>query len=306
MKKYLALISLVLGFTACMNSENNSVPIDPISADGSQVGQLQLVAMKGLHKVSTSTRTTDTSTSYMFDLDTANSSIEQYFLLQNTGNYDVKHVTLTTNNSHFYFSPSEIDVVSPSKTAPILQLVKLYVIHGIGLNGVGPDSLLPMGSTIATARLSGSTTNFHHDSIGISQEAQVKVYAKVLDVAFVREDLTSLDMSKNSVGMGGLDSLTSDWYREFYAGTNVMTVVNTGNASFQVTVFHSNPLPGVYNVIPVAFKEIMPGDTADVSLIANGGAVLQIDGHGVVSNSAKTWLQPATNGKVIARFYASH
>ena len=301
MKRYLILV-LALGFTACMDAKDNADP---------QPGQLQLVAMKGLAKVAASQQTSSSSTTYVFDLDTANSSIQQYFLLQNTGDCDVQNVKLISNNSHFYFSPSEIDLVPPAKSSTLLQLVKLSVIHGTKINGVGSDSLLPKGNNVATIQLKGSTTNAHHDVIDISQGIQLKVYAKVFDVDFFGFDTVPVDMSRNNFTFGGYNGLSGDALHGYYVGKKpydspTLKIVNSGNASFKVTVFQSIN----ENAVASDSMEVAAGASMDVPFagLARGPAV-EIDAHGVVARSEKLWLQPSanasTNGKFLGLFFPS-
>ncbi len=310
MKRYL-ILTLALGFTACMNSQDAAVEPAPSSQDAVAHGQIQLVAMKGLSKVAASQQTSGSSTTYVFDLDTANSSIQQYFLLQNTGDCDVQHVKLVSNNSHFYFSPSEIDLVPPAKSSALLQLVKLSVIHGTKINGVGPDSLLPKGNNVATIQLTGSTTNANHDSINISQDVQLKVYAKVFDVDFFGFDTVPVNMAKNNMNYGGISGLSGDGIRGYYVGikpynSSTLKILNSGNASFKVTVFHA--VSGV--AVASDSMEVAAGATMNVSLVEWPGApAVEIDAHGVVAKSEKLWLQPSvnasSNGKFLGLFFPS-
>ncbi len=307
--KQILILALVLGFTACMNKEDSVTA--PISSD-SQPGQIQLVSMKGLAKVTSSLKTVGSSTTYTFDLDTANSSIQQYFLLQNTGDCDVKHVKLTTNNPNFYFSPSEIDILAPAKTSSLLQLVKLCVIHGTQINGVGPASQLPMGANIATASVSGTTSDSHHDSIAISQLAQFKVYAKIFDVEFYSFDSSLVDMSRNNFNFGGYGGITGDAVRGFYTGKKPLSsptlrIFNSGNTSFKVKAFYND---ANYIAVAADSMEVAPRCNMVVSFDGKPGApLIQIDGHGVVAKSEKLWLQAsvnsATNGKFTGIFYPS-
>jgi hypothetical protein len=96
MKHYL-ILSLALGFTACIVEQSGltsqSSNLEP------QPGQLQFAYMHGMQKVSVSGGAVHDSTTYEFNLDTAKSSIQQYFILQNTGDFDVHNIKLTTNNS---------------------------------------------------------------------------------------------------------------------------------------------------------------------------------------------------------------
>lgn len=276
--KKLLILALALSFTSCMNGGDSAADLTP--------GQLQLVSMKGLAKVATSSPTSGSS-SYEFDLDTANSSLQHYFLLQNTGDCDVKSVKLTTNNPHFTFSPSEIELVPPSSGSELMQLIKLSVVHGVKLNGVGPDSLLPMGNNLATIQLTGNTANAHGDSIRISQSVQFKVFAKVFDLVVLRQDSIPINFSKYGLGYNSaFFGYTHEAIRTYDSGIDTLTVVNAGNAPFHILIFNSR-------YVPVDSFEVAGG--ASFKLLPS---TIQVDGHGVVSDPSKQYLYTHPDGKV--------
>ena len=269
MKPYLALI-VALGLAACMKDGATNTDADL------QPGQIQL---QSLSKVSSSG--TDSSSNYVFNLDTAKSSIEQEFILQNTGDYDVKNVKLTTNNSHFYFTPSEIPILPSSKKSMILQVIKLKVIHGLRLDGVGTDSMLPKGNNIAMAQITANTSNSRHDSVNISQNAQLKVFAKVMDMdIFIGSSTIPLGPPSGQV----LSSGGSGPYINV-AGATTLRFKNTGNTDIT--------LKDAVSGVKLAYLKI------DSSLNLTGYPEnIEPDGQGTISDPVKF---PQTSGKIVLR-----
>jgi len=335
MKRLLAPITarmLALGFAACvsliacMNQDSptsdqtgsqsqtttttTNTPTTPTQTPTLQPGQLQLVSegasaglaktstdsVKGLAKVS---RTSDSSVTYTFDLDTAKASVQTFFLLENIGDEDVQNIVLTTNNPSFYFSPSTIALLHPSKSLAVQQIITLNVIHGTPLNGVGTAPLLPAGVNIATATLTATTTDAHSDTLTLSQSAQLKIFAQVMDVQ-AYDDSTPLDLSQPSGSMKGPGVPVQDWIPYYAITSGICKLVNTGN-------------------VPIIMREWSGTEGTDVvtladsTIVAPGGTYLptvyhptldygslQLDGQGVVSNPAK--LLAVSDGRIFLRF----
>ena len=282
MKPYLALIA-ALGLAACVN-ESTDTGSDP------QPGQIQLV--QGLSKSSSSS---DSSTNYVFNLDTIKGSVTDEFILQNTGDFDVKNIKLTTNNPHFYFSPSEISILRSSKKSLLVQVIKLNIVHGFRLDGVGTDSLLPMGNNTVTATLKAVTTNSHSDSISLSQIANLKVFAKVMDInAF--SDSTSIDLSHSGTVTGtpfpfGVASV--------YTSPGKCKLLNTGNVDITIREWNKGQTAVLDSAI------IKPGDSffPTVNIGNTVNISVELDAQGVIANSSK--FRRTTDGKIFFIFYKS-
>ena len=267
MKPYLALIA-ALGLAACVN-ESTDTGSDP------QPGQIQLV--QGLSKSSSSS---DSSANYVFDLDTIKSSVQDEFILQNTGDFDVKNIKLTTNNPHFYFSPSEISVLHPSKKSLLLQVIKLNVVHGVILDGVGYTDMLSKGLNTATAQITATTTNTKHDSINISQSANLKTFAKVADInLFQGSNLVDLS---NPYGQSTV-SAPVNGFVPWYELSGTIRVLNTGNTDLKL----KNWSKGDSTVLK-------PDSTWSLA----APAVLEINTLGVISNPGKLI---ATGGRIVLK-----
>lgn len=296
MKHYFAW-AFALCFLACNRGEI-------ITAQGSsaevQPGHLHLTPLASAKMASAKKATLGisvqdtTSSANEFNLGTAKSSIQRFFMLKNTGDRDVQDIVLATDNPHFYFSPSRIKVLRPSKDVSVIQVITLNVIHGNRLDGLGYDSLLEMGDNFARAVISGSTTDEAGDTLATGEKVDFQVSAKVLDFKIYKPDGTEPDLSKY-----GLDSamraFTTDPVRN-YRGMQgeTVNVVNTGNSPFTVRIWHLDP-----NDLPVLFE------TLEVSV--GGGfplapAYIEIDGHGVITNPSKLYLQPASNGRIYLAF----
>ncbi len=279
MKRYLAWV-LALGFSACNQTDPTASSAPSTSP---QPGQIQLSA-QGLSAASLSARD---SSSYVINLDTIKSSAQDEFILQNTGDFDVKNIRLTTDNPNFYFSPSTIADLPPSKSSPILQVIKLNVIHGSRLDGIGFDSVLAAGANIANAHIAGSTVNFRGDSLPVSQSVQVKVFAQLVNIA-VYDSTTPIDLATSLYGNA---TTTSDNYPDFRTPNGTLRIVNTGNVPFTVEVFPNTLSPAV-------FSGVIPCDSGFT--VHAPGSFVEIDAGGVTSNPFI--LPPSTNGKFYAVF----
>lgn len=277
MKPFLP-ISIALCLFACNQQENGLTSQTPSTE--LQPGQLQLVRMNGMAKVSATANTSKDSTVYEFDLDTAKSSIQQYFILQNTGDFDCKNVKLTTNNPKFYFTPSSFSVLPPSKGSSLLQVIKLSVIHGVRLDGIGSDSLLPMGNNTATVQLTATSTNSRHDVISLSQSASMNVFAKVMDI-YAFSDSTPIDLfHPNGTLVGTAFPFGAvDYYTTF----GICKFVNSGNVNIMVREWNNG------QTIVLDSAVLRPGDSFFPATYKGTGAFgsVELDGNGVISNSRK-------------------
>jgi hypothetical protein len=275
--KYYLILALALGFTACMNQES------PTSAQTTvpQPGQVQLVAMNGmgnggLNKISI--QPSDSFT-YAFNLDTAKSSIQEYFILQNTGDFDIKNVTFTTNNPQFYFSPSTIALLPPSKNSSILQVITLNVVHGTRLSGVGIDSLLPTGINIASAQLTATTTDVHGDSLKISQNATMKVFAELMNFDIYANGSTTPDKTI------GLDDGPNPNFPEIvpdYELSGTVRIANTGNVPINFLVWSDTSSSPIETVVV----------QADSSGYVPAGTVVEAVWNGAITEPGKYQIDP--------------
>ena len=272
MKKYLALASALM-FAACTNDGGTAANTDP------QPGQIQLV--QGLSKISSSS--VDSSASYVFNLDTIKSSVQDEFILQNTGDYDVKSIKLTTNNPHFYFSPSEIPVLSCSKKSLILQVIKLNVLHGVILNGVGYTDMLPMGANTATVQITATTTNAHHDSLTISQNATLKTFAKVADMAvYSGSSQVNLSNPSGSSTTGNVITGFVPWY-----ATSISSIKNTGNTDLKLKNWTDGD------------SVVLKSDS--IWSVTSSRSIIEVNTLGVISDPNK--LLRSADGRIVLNFH---
>ncbi len=257
---------------------------------GLRPGHLQFASLASAKKAVEKIPVQDTGSKALeFDLGDAKSSIQRFFVLKNTGDVDIRNIHLTTNNPHFYFSPSTIKVLQPAKNAPILQVITLNVVHGNRLDGLGPDSLLPMGDNAAEANISGNTTDAQGDTLNLSQEVSFNVFAKVLDFKLYRSDAVEVDMSQYGLDFGRMKAFTSEPVRDWNMGGDTIRMLNTGNTPFTLHIWH------------LANNVLVPFDSAEIesgeSYRLERGYV-EVDGEGVIANPSKVYLQPAKNGRI--------
>ena len=188
----------------------------------------------------------------------------------------------------FYFSPSRIKILPPSKNSSVLQVITLNVIHGNRLDGLGYDSLLPMGNNEASAHLAGNTLKGDGNSLSVAEDVNFQVFADILDVKIYRQDGTEADMSQYKLGFGPMKAFTSDPVR--YWDMDTVKMVNTGNVPFTVRFWHvdESNLPFLFDSI-----DVQSGDSFPVA-----STYIEIDGRGVITNPSKLYLQPAGNGRI--------
>ncbi len=273
--KRVFVLALALNVTACLFKDEPAAVAQP--------GQIQLVPLKGLEK--NATAASNASTTYEFNLDTAKSSVADYFIMQNTGGYNITNMTIVTNNSQFYFTPSVIPVIPPSSTSSWIQVLKLSVIHGVELDGVGYANLLPMGENTATAQITATTTNAQGAVITLTQSAIFKVYAKLTNLAIYRPNGAALDLSQHGLVYSVvLASIVTDPVPDYPLSDTGLNFANTGNSPFKVRVWHTTP-------VAADSFEVQAGGNFHLSM----PAIIEIDREGVTSDPK---LPVAANGKI--------
>ncbi|WP_299457311.1 hypothetical protein [uncultured Microscilla sp.] len=118
-----------------------------------------------------------------FDLGNLKASKSFYFILSNTGDQAITDVTIESNNPQFEIFPKTIDKLAGASENGIVPLLELGVIHGNRLNGVGFQSLLPMGDNTVEVTIKGKTQGENGEE-AVELKAQVKLFAQLMDVEF--------------------------------------------------------------------------------------------------------------------------
>jgi hypothetical protein len=177
-----------LTLSACMSGNTGTGGETETQTTARKPGQIRLVSMSGLSKGALDSATT------AFTLDTARSSFQQYFILQNTGDEPITNLTFTTDNPNFTFSPSHIAVLPPSAGASVLQVIKLNVVHGKLLDQVGQGTFLSPGAVTVHAAINGSTDTGAGE-IAVSENLTLSTFAKLarFEIGIADSALRTLD-----------------------------------------------------------------------------------------------------------------
>jgi hypothetical protein len=231
--RYAALAACAAGLTlaGCLSGNTSA------ESDAARPGQIRLVSMNGLAKAAVSA-----SGGLTFTLDTARTSFQQYFILQNTGDVPVTDIVLTTNNPNFTFSPSRIAVLHPSADAAVIQVIKLNIVHGTLVDAVGQGPYLPMGLLTVNASVSG-VTDSGGSEVTVGETVSLTTFVKLARFEMGSSDSTLQTVDKLSYGlfMGPVLGYPYNMYRVPVDSTGGNTnpdliLKNTGNVALTIEV----------------------------------------------------------------------
>ncbi len=303
MKHYLTL-ALAFSLIACMGKEDditaqNANPSGTGASSnlpGDIILTTQSAAKAGLGKVSLDV---SDSSAFDFNLGTARSSVQRFFIIKNVGGHGVQHIRLTTDNPAFYFSPSEISLLPAGNDSSAEQVIVLNVIHGVNLNGVGTAPLLPAGDNTANVSITASTTDSLGDTLSLSKQGQLNVVADVMDIAAF-DDSTPIDLSRPDGNAMGPGIPVSQFIPYYAVSSGICRIVNTGNVD--IIVRNWSGLLNVAGGTIVDSATLAPGDvySAVVHNATGDYGSLQIDGQGVISDPVK--LREVNDGRIFLRF----
>lgn len=258
----LFLMALPLCVSGCFLQEDSS---------GSKGPGLRLVALQE-DKLP---RTTESGND-VFQLGNVDGSIQQYFILQNTGDAALTNIQLSTDNPNLTFSPATIALLAPSDDLSLVQVVKLNVLHGRRLDAEGWGGLLPPGPL--QARLVVTASSPSNPSIRL--EASLRLNARVMDAALYNEG-TPFDFSAPNLFVLGGSVFPGSQTVPVYTPTGESRLVNTGNVPILVRRWASAE----------AFDSTLlaPGATypVEVEAFETGLTGLELEAYGVVSDPQK-------------------
>lgn len=281
--------------SACMSGNTGE---DRADANGNapgtprKPGQIRLVSMNGLAKTATGD-----SSSTVFTLDTTRTSMQQYFILQNTGDEPITNITIATDNPNFTFSPSRIAVLQPSAGASVLQVIKLNVVHGKLLDQVGQGAYLTPGPLTVHASING-TTDTGAGAIAVAESLSLSTFAKVARIEVGVSDSTMRTLDGVTYGQV-MSPVLGFPFRSYYlqvdstGGNNApdLMLKNTGNVA--LTIERRSPS----HPYPLLDSIVLQPD----SLILTKGNVFRIDAHGT---TFAPWQTPVeSDGKVLMGLY---
>jgi hypothetical protein len=175
-----------------------------------------------------------------FNLGELKKSQSFYFMLTNGGDSDIKDIAIKSNNSAFQVSPASISVLPTGPGMTAVPVVRVNIVHGPSLSGVGLEPILSPGPHSARITITGNATGSDTAIISIALNVDLTVDAKVMDIELV-DNGTSLDLTKpwgSSMGaleLGGLGSARLYCYPE---GT--LEIKNTGSVDIRATLTGQN------------------------------------------------------------------
>jgi hypothetical protein len=117
-----------------------------------------------------------------FDLGDLKATDDFLFILKNVGGAAIKDVTLTSSDPAFQVSPSTISLLEPSATAGIEPVVRLRILHGQLLGGVGYAPLMSPGAHAGQVTIQGQTTDGQGKGQQTSLQFSASVHAQVMDL----------------------------------------------------------------------------------------------------------------------------
>jgi hypothetical protein len=282
----LAVCAIGALLAGCMNG--NTATDESEGSAPTRPGQISLVSINGLAK-SAVTATGST----IITLDTARTSFQQYFILQNTGDEPVTDIELTTDNPNFTFSPSRIAVLNPSASASVLQVIKLNIVHGKKLEALGYGGFLTPGTNTVEAVISGVTFD-DGDTVEVEEDVTLSTYAKLARIGVITQG-TSRELPSLPNGYTGLGNnwgLTPHYYAPIDSVTNpdnTISLKNTGNVPLLVRRWETT-----------GSRDSLPTFVLDVdSSFSFTSVILELDAQGVTFAPAGMPLSDAGTARFL-------
>lgn len=266
------------------------------------VGQLSLVRMDGLSSSKSTSAPgvgkTQAALTTSFDLGALKASQNYFFMLQNGGSTDVTDIALSTNNPAFTISPASIAVL-PASGASTVPILRLGVLHGVALDGVGLAALLAAGDSTGTLHIEGKS-----DGAIVKLDADMKVMAKVMD-AEISVDSKMLDLAHPGQ-INDIDQFTGEGPYAMIPGpaSAAIAVKNTGNVVLEVSTkygagHHFEPW-GAPQVLNPGESFTLPYDAS--KLLAQGPFSIRLGGENAIA-SPERLLQSSTGFVYVAFYY---
>ncbi|OQC45367.1 MAG: hypothetical protein BWX59_01285 [Bacteroidetes bacterium ADurb.Bin028] len=224
----------------------------------------QMNSMMPSASVVTMTRTDNSGdvVKYLDDSDYAFGAIRGskrfYFILKNSGDYDITNIQISSTNPAFNVFPKTISRLEPFSTAISVPIITVEAIHGTVLEGVGAVDLLPMGINVTSLNIDGTTKDFNGEAIGTQFTSTMSVYSLVANVD-IKVDGVQFDLSTVAYILQhpstGINVYNYNWT------TQNISFVNTGNVTIEFQVLPFYPDQGQ----PYEKKMFNEGDTINIS-----------------------------------------
>ncbi len=240
-------------------------------------GELHLVWLKGLRKVSTEFNIADISKVQNFNLGDINGSTDFFFLLVNTGGNTVTDVILRSSNSTFLLYPNDLEFVLPNESFDFKEtnevtIIRITALHGPTINGQDFVKFMNAGINSSTIEISGKTLNENGTEQIITLVTQMSVNALFMDLTIL-DGAREIDLinSNGSILRGGF--VVSDFVKR-YVVTDVVQIENIGNVPIVYEIFRDNSL-----------DTLRIGET--LSLEPGNDSHIMFDSQGIVRDLSK-------------------
>lgn len=282
MKKQIILLScliLVLG-TACRKSTPEKDPAPTKRTPGYFV-----LNQMGKQKNGESTLN---KTANSFNLGEIKASRNYLFILSNGGQNAIFDIHLVTNDSAYNVSPSYIEKIENGlaytigSSTGIIPVVNLEVTHGMRLNGVGFDKLLPQGANTAVINVYGKTLDASNDTIDVYASFSCDLFARVMDLTMYHANkVFDITKPQGYTTHGALESGLG-FNRYYVVYRDSMHFENTGNVPIRVT-YELNSI-----VIDPGVKQLM--------MFPTGTYGFKLESNGTITDNSRIQLGKDGNG----------
>ena len=313
-------VFLIMILALLLSCRNHPTSIHTQVSTSNIMGAFSVSLVKGLQKLTKSSSPADTGTT-RFDLGDLKSSSSFYFLVSNAGTIPITNVTISISSSfldsgtgfvqdtaslrNISVSPNAISTLEPML---VTSALKLDIVHGNTLNGVGWTSLLKQGQHEAVMLLSGSTKEMtittsvtgqdtsrdttYKDTI-VSTKCRIAFYAKIMDASFAF-DSTLIDSSLWQIMTGGIGTPHID---SLFMNFRSMQIKNTGNVPIILTVSQDSSIGGT-NIRIYNLKDTLDaGSTVSFPIQQNIASLmfleLSLDGGNTIADITKRFYQDA-------------
>lgn len=181
-----------------------------------------------------------------FNLGEIGNTSEFYFVLVNTGETNIVDVTLSVDHPGYRVHPASIPVLPPATEVALYQLVKITVIHGTPLSGIGLAPVLAPGAALSELRIEGTTTGADDESLDVGFTADLAAYALLADIRVTYGGgEVNLAAPSGSVFGGGYPGTVSTY---MIPNNREITITNTGNVDLDLTVRGVRNPPQILNL----------------------------------------------------------
>lgn len=311
MKNVKIYLILLIGLTVAILSCNKKENVEPVNTGNPKTPETPVKKVKtpgkfGLTQMQTSQRIRKqiidgityvpyeksaanqrTTNTVNFDIGKLKASKSFYFILSNIGDTSLTNITIEANNPNVEVFPKSIDRLEPAGKTGIVPLLELGIVHGNRLNGVGFQSLLPMGDNTIELTIKGQTQGEKGEET-VELKADIKLFAGVMDIELFQAG-TAIDLKKidYSTTLGAKESGLG-FIIGYKVNSNTIAIQNSGNVVLDVkVVFNATSGKKIIN------HTLNVGEKKDIKMFSY--AFIVVDSGGFIADLAR--LQIGNGGR---------